>query len=134
MVNKFVVDTVEAPAPTLGNTLHSWHRVSISYNNINATFIDKHVAQKDKFYWTYDIISVDEIKPVLNYIFTKLGTGPKSNKFSVNSWTVDRGFVTKNCYVGADIEIKVISSWNGVPQLVSLEIVWVQIEGKRTIT
>ena len=131
-VSKYKVDGKTVPAPSLGGKLHGKHRVSISYNNMNADFVDKHVANKDKFTWKWKIVRVSDIQPIVAYIENKLATGPKSNNFSVSSWTLGKGWVTKTMYVGADIETTVISvDKNGDPEYVSVEIQWVQIKGTK---
>lgn len=126
----FKIDGVAVAPPSLGN-VYQWNRVSRSYNNANATFIDKTIAQKDKFLWEYKYITAQEMAVIEQLIKPKLSTG--NNSFMITSWTPDRGFVTKRCYVGTPIDYQVLASSGGVPTILNVAYHWIQIEGKKAL-
>ena len=68
----FMIDGYHIPSPSLGVWLYEWERVSRSYNNSNADFIDTTIAQKDKFNWKFDAITLRELRPLEAYIKNKI--------------------------------------------------------------
>ena len=129
----FMIDGYHIPSPSLGVWLYEWERVSRSYNNSNADFIDTTIAQKDKFNWKFDAITLRELRPLEAYIKTKISNG--SNSFQITSWTPDRGYITKNCYLGTPISYipnSTISDAEGHGTL-KFEYHWIQIKGSKNI-
>lgn len=125
----FMIDGVEVAPPSLGD-IYEWNRVSRSYNNNTGTFIDKTVAQKDKFLWEYNYITAEEMAVIENITKPKISGGAEANRFMVTSWTPDRGFVTKECYLGTPIKYEVIAAFNGVPISFKVSYHWIQISGQ----
>ena len=129
----FKIDGIEVAPPSLG-TIYQWNRVSRSYNDSKANFIDIPIAQKDKFLWDYKYITAEDMAVIENIVKPKLNAGTKgSNSFNVTSWTPDRGFVTKECYLGTPIEYKVLASFNGVPIAFEVSYHWIQIKGTKAL-
>jgi len=130
----FKVDGYCVPSPHLGAYLHEWERVSRSYNNSKGDFIDVTIAQKDKFNWHYEQISLAELRALDGYIKNRISTG--TNSFSVTSWTPDRGYVTKVCYLGAPIQMTPLGKLDetaGIGYL-KFEYHWIQIKGYKSLT
>ena len=130
----FMIDGFHVPSPSLGVWLYEWERVSRSYNNSNADFIDVTIAQKDKFNWKYDGIKLSELRPIEAYIKNKISTG--SNSFNITSWTPDRGYITKACYLGTPIQYipnSTIADPEGYGTL-KFEYHWIQIKGSKNIS
>lgn len=129
----FMVDGYCVPSPHLGPWLHEWNRVSRSYNNSKGDFIDITIAQKDKFNWHYEQIRLDELRALDGYIKNKISTS--SNSFSITSWTPDRGYVTKLCYLGTPIQTTPISNLNEEEGIgyIKFEYHWIQIKGHKSL-
>ena len=123
----FKIDGTTVPEPQIGGSaIFQANRVSISWNNANGDFIDKGVALKKKFQWYYNGLTQSQVDSLFNLIWTKYCS---NNSFQITSWVPGQGMVTETCYCGTPINVTGLG--NG---LYKVEIHWIQIPGKKTIT
>jgi len=131
--SEFKIDNYCVPAPQLGAWLHETESITRSYNNSGGTFISVIIANKDKFNWAYSVISLEDMRVLDAYIKAKLSAG--TNSFQVTSWTPDRGYITKRCYVGVPIQVTPVTVINETAQTgyFKFEYHWIQIEGHKSL-
>ena len=108
--------------------------VSMSYNNIFATFVDYLLAQKNKTSWNYPYITFDNFKYIYkDYIEAKMIL--HSNRFfNINHFTAD-GWVKGLYYFGTPFNYKGIYSESKDGSIAAFEASfhWIEVDGVKFI-